>query len=159
MPLPSLASLVAVYPNGTADAVANLVGGTVKGNFFDAAYTAYKDTCAIRISRALNSAGAPIPYAGGGLINPYMDKKKIRTDQGGDSKWYIYSTYDMRAYLDGKYGRHKTFPASTGPTDLSALKGIIGFGFYHLDLWDGSKCVHHAYFGHPKANEIILWVC
>jgi hypothetical protein len=159
MPLPGLASLVAVYPNGSADDVANLVGGTVKSNFFDAAYTAYKDTCAIRISRALNSAGAPIPAGGGGLNNPYMEKRKIRTDQGGDSKWYIYSTYDMRAYLDGKYGGHKTFPATTGPSDLAALKGIIGFGFYHLDLWDGTKCVHHAYFGHAKATEIILWVC
>jgi hypothetical protein len=148
-----------VYPNGTAENVANLVGGTVKGNFFDASYTAYKDTCAIRISRALNSAGAIIPYQGGGLNNPYMDKGKIRTDQGGDGKWYIYSTYDMRAYLDGRYNRHKSYPASTKGTDLSSVKGIIGFGFYHLDLWDGTKCVHHDYFGHPKATEIILWSC
>ena len=159
MLLPSLSNLISMYPNGSAEDVANLVGGTVKGNYFDPTYADYKDTCAIRISRALNYAGAIIPYQGGGLDNPYMEKRKIRTDAGGDEKWYIYSTYDMRAYLDGKYARHKSYSAATKESDLSSVKGIIGFGFYHLDLWDGSKCVHHAYFGHPKATEIILWPC
>ena len=163
MALPDFKKLVDAYPQGPEDApfvvsdIATLVGGDVGKNLADPKYVDYKDTCAIRISRALNYAGAAIPFHGGGLPNPLGGNGKIRTDKGSDGKWYIYSTYDMRAYLNGKFGKGKSLAGSVPRSDLSKFKGIIAFGFYHLDLWTGSGVVHAEYFGHPQAKELIIW--
>src|SRR3954470_11151678 len=78
--IPSLANLIANHPTGTQESVAALIGGTVKANISNPAYTSYKNTCAIRISRALNYAGDPIPASAGGITNPYMADHKIRYD-------------------------------------------------------------------------------
>jgi hypothetical protein len=157
--LPALGDLIASYPAGTPESVATLIGGTVKSNYFDPKYTAYKDTCAIRVSRALNYAGDPIPAAGGGLSNPYMDDKKIRTDKGADGKWYIYSTYDLRAYFLGRYGKPtKVFPGTATKADLAKTTGLVAFGFWHFDIWDGTKCAgHDGGFGNAKVKEILVW--
>ena|SRR2546421_10220382 len=163
MALPDFSKLVSAYPQGPATSpftvsdIATLIAGDVGKNLNDTKYVDYKDTCAIRISRALNYAGAPIAFQGGGLPNPFGGNGKIRTDKGGDGKWYIYSTYDMRAYLNAKFGKGKSFAGSTPKSDLSKFKGIIAFGFYHLDLWNGTAAVHNEYFGHPKAKELIIW--
>jgi len=163
MGLPDFDKLVGAYPQGPAASpfgvpeIAKLVGGDVGKNLSDTKYVDYKDTCAIRISRALNYGGAPIAFHGGGLANPFGGNGKIRTDKGGDGKWYIYSTYDMRAYLNAKFGKGKSFDGGTRPADLSKYKGIIAFGFYHLDLWTGTAAVHKEYFGNPKAKELIIW--
>lgn len=156
--IPSLANLQTHYPLGAAAEVAKLIGGQVEANFNNPNYTAYKDTCAIRICRALNYAGDPIPPVSH-VDNPYI-KGKIRYDFGGDKKRYIYSTYDMRVYLNLRYGHGKKFPSSSTSGDLSGVKGIIAFGFLHLDLWDGSDCYNHCYFGSPSiANDsIYVWL-
>jgi Type VI secretion system (T6SS), amidase effector protein 4 len=158
--IPSVATLVKNYPTGSADAAAKLVGGTVEANYSNPKYKAYKNTCAIRVSRALNYAGDPIPAAGGGISNPFMKDKKIRTDKGGDGKRYIYSTYDIRAYLTGRYGQPKRFPGTATKADLAGVKGIIAFGFFHIDVWDGSKCAgHDEGFGNAAvvSREILVW--
>lgn len=155
--IPSLKLLKEKYPLGTGQDVATLVGGTVESNYNDPKYTAYKDTCAIRVSRALNYAGDPIPPTGN-LDNPYT-KGKVRNDKGGDKKRYIYSTYDIRVYLNTRYGHAKKFKSSAKPEDLSGVKGIIAFGFLHIDLWDGTSCHNHCYFGDSRiANDsIYVW--
>jgi hypothetical protein len=157
-PIPTLANLQAQYPLGSAAEIAKLIGGQVEKNFNDPNYKAYKDTCAIRISRALNYGGDPIPYVGN-INNPYVGGT-IRSDKGGDDKRYIYSTYDMRVYLNMRYGHGKKFPSSSASEDLSGAKGIIAFGFLHLDLWDGTNCYNHCYFGSPSiANDsIYVWI-
>lgn len=160
--VPSLAKLLENYPDGKLDgaAVAVLIGGSVRKNFEDKSFTAYKDTCAIRVSRALNYGGQPIPRAGGGLPNPYMSPKKIRTDVGGDKKFYVYSVYDLRAYLTGKYGHPKKFGAATTQEELAkkGLQGIIVFAYYHADIWKGDTCAYHnGGFGEPKVQEILVY--
>jgi hypothetical protein len=158
--IPSVANLFAHYPTGTPDAVAKLIGGTVEKNFVNPKFTSYKNTCAIRVSRALNYAGDPIPAAGGGLSNPFMKDKKIRTDKGGDGKRYIYSTYDIRAYLIGRYGHPKRFPGTATKADLAGVQGIVAFAFFHVDVWNGSKCAgHDGGFGdsHVVGGEILVW--
>ena len=146
--LPSIAKLVENYPaNYDVDGIAALIEGAVGANLRDPKYVAYKDTCAIRVSRALNYAGAPIE----------LSVKGVRADRGGDKKWYIYSTYDMRKYLDTRYGKHLTKGAATTAADMADLKGIIGFGYLHIDLWDGSGCSRHCYFGDSRVKEIVLW--
>ena len=82
--IPSLTQLIANFPDGKSDgaAVAVLIGGSVQQHFEDENFKAYKDTCAIRVSRALNLGGDPIPRGGSGLTNPYMADKKYPDGQG-----------------------------------------------------------------------------
>lgn len=145
------------YLTGTIEEVAVLVGGTVEKNLLDAKFTSYKDTCAIRVSRALNYGGDPIPPVGN-IDNPYV-KGKLRTDKGADNRRYFFSTYDMRVYLDTHYGHGKKFKASATAADLAGVKGIIAFGFLHLDVWDGTGCSRHCYFGDSRIlnDNIYVW--
>jgi len=157
---PSVDSLFKNYPVGTPESVALKIGGTVKSNFESPSYKAYKNTCAIRVSRALNYAGQVIPQGGGGISNPFMDNKKIRTDRGGDHRWYIYSTYDIRAYFLGKYGHPRRFKGAATKADLANIKGIVAFGFFHVDIWDGKNCAGHDHgFNEPTVHEILVWPC
>lgn len=160
--IPSLANLLKDYPGADRDgaAVAVLIGGSVQKHFEDKNFKAYKDTCAIRVSRALNQGGDPIPQGGGKLSNPYMDHKKIRTDKGGDGRFYIYSVYDLRAYLTGRYGQPKRYKKTITQSELAAqnVKGIIVFAFWHADIWDGTSCAYHnGGFGQAKVQEILVY--
>jgi hypothetical protein len=159
--LPKTSDLYFYYPrNQDAAHVARQIGGSVQAHFENPKMTSYKDTCAIRVSRALNYAGAPIPYGGGGISNPFMADKKIRTDKGSDGKWYIYSTYDMRAYLTAKYRHPRRFPGSASKADLKDVMGIVAFAFYHIDVWNGKSCAgHDGGFENEKVvtKEILVW--
>lgn len=156
--IPAIETLIEKYPNGNAPDVAKVVGGTVEKNFNNPKYTAYKDTCAIRVSHALNLAGDPIPWAGGNIDNPYRKGTKVRTDKGGNGKYYIYSTLDMRAYLIVRYGQPKKFPGGAETKEkIKGLKGIIAFGWVHIDLWNGTGCERSCYFEDPRTDQILLW--
>jgi hypothetical protein len=155
--IPSVSNLQTHYPTGTVEEVAKLVGGTVEKNLLNAAFTAYKDTCAIRVSRALNYGGDPIPYIGN-IDNPYV-KGKLRTNKGSDDKRYIYSTYDMRVYLNMRFGYGKKFKSTATAAVLASVKGIIAFGFLHIDNWDGTGCSRSCYFGDSRItnDNIYVW--
>lgn len=160
--IPTMANLLKTFPGSgnEAAAVAVLVGGQVKEHFEDEKFSAYKNTCAIRVSRALNYGGDPVPKGGGGLSNPYMDNKKIRTDKGGDGNYYIYSVYDLCAYLTGRYGHPKRFKNTLTQSELAAknVKGIIVFAFVHADIWNGTTCAYHnEEFGQAKVQEILIY--
>lgn len=155
MELPPLDKMWPNYPIGTPAEVAVLVGGPVGDNI-----TKYNwETCCIRLSRSLNIAGRPIEGFSD-MANPYMPgpKAKVRASKGDDNKWYIYSCYDLREYLNNRFGRAKKF-GSYEKSDLSEAKGIIMFGFRHTDLWNGSEVRYNTDFtdGTKKVQEILVW--
>jgi hypothetical protein len=162
--IPPMGTMLEKYPHGNPADVAVVVGGVVQKNLQDQNYKDYKDTCAIRVSHALNLAGDPIPASAAKIANPFRPGSKVRLDKG-DSGFYIYSTLDMRAYLNTRYGQAKVFKPKKG-VDREAeikglsLKGIIAFGWIHIDLWDGAGCARSCYFKDPrvKDKEILLWV-
>jgi hypothetical protein len=155
--IPAIEVLFSKYAYGTPAEVAAIVGGQVRANLLNPKYVEYKDTCAIRVSHALNQGGDPIPWAGGGVNNPYVGGK-VRTDKGGDGKFYIYSTLDMRAYLDTRYGKAERFKMSDKPAEkLQGRIGIIAFGWVHIDLWFGTKCAKQCYFDHKNVTEVLFW--
>jgi hypothetical protein len=160
--IPSVKNLLRYFPNAeiNGDAVAVLVGGAVQRNFEDKSFEGYKDTCAIRVSRALNFGGDPIPTRGGGVANPYIKAGKVRTDRGGDGYSYIFSVYDLRAYLSTRYGQPRRYKKTVTQHDLAAenTAGIIIFAFWHADIWDGSTCAYHNRgFGESKVQEIVVF--
>jgi type VI secretion system (T6SS) effector Tae4 (amidase) len=155
MGLPSISQMWPNYPQGTKEEVAKVVGGTVGDNI-----TKYDwDTCCIRLSRVLNYSGVPVTGFAA-MDNPYMSKtSKVRASKGGDAKWYIYSTYDLRVYLSTRYGQPKKFKGDADESTVSGVPGIIMFGFKHVDLWDGSKVCHLEFFGDPKVKSegVLIW--
>lgn len=130
--------------------VALAIGGMVLKNYQNPGQPEYKNTCALRVSRALNYAGDKIPYT----------NKSPRVNSGREKFWYIYSVNDLEGYLRLKYGDpdiHKKGKSNGDITaaDFDGEKGIILFKSYHVDLWNGADCEGHCYF--PNVSEVMLW--
>ena len=165
MKLAPLADMWDQYPLDPPDGVAALIGGDCGDNI-----TKYNwETCCIRLSRSLNYSARPVTGFSG-IANPGLGPTaKVRASKGGDDKWYIYSCYDLRAYLGTRFGHAKTFHSgkefSYGEKDrlvagdLSDVKGVILFGMRHSDLWDGSKVRYNTDFtdGTKTVSEIHVW--
>ena len=130
------------------------IGGAVNADWI-------VNTCAIRLSRALNYNAVPIPGNFPGL----------NSVRGGDSKRYAYRVAELHMWLNHALGtpdfdKKKKAGDAFDKTTLSSLKGIIGFDIHfadatgHFDLWDGSTFTHEyqtsgEYWDH--ATRIWLW--
>ncbi len=120
----------------------------------------YQNACAIRVSRALNYSGKPIPV----FINNKLEQK---TEKGKDGLNYILDASSLLAYM------LKAFP-DTPPVHLKnktpdeyqkALNGKwgiyimvpkSGFGASgHADFYSQSGCLSRCYFS--DAAEIYFW--
>lgn len=96
------------------------------------------ETCASQISYTLNYSGFLINNVEASQ-NPQWIKGGIpNTLKGGDGKLYITSVMDMIVYLDGKFGKSTPFKCRDYKELDRILKdrrGIIAYGFRHVDLW------------------------
>lgn len=153
-------SLWKAYPfsdrkdGGSAEDVKTLVGGRV-----DAAWI--RNTCAIRISRALNYAGHPLP-------SDFSGKKSNHfAVSGSDGKWYAFRVRDMHAYLTHLLGEPNISETSkennaTVRGKFLNKKGVIVFDVAawddatgHITLWNGSQCADKCYFA--EAVRVDMW--
>lgn len=148
---PSYAQMQPYYPLGGPEQVKSLIGGRVNQNWIT-------NTCVIRVSRALNYAGHPIPGNFSGLL----------TVRGGDNKHYALRVREFKRYLIAKYGQpdlaHQN-PGLSGavPQSFIGKKGIILFEVSgwsdatgHVTLWNGSRCVNNDCYW-DKARSVFLW--
>lgn len=148
--------LYANYPKQDDSAqVKKLIGGHV-----DAAWLG-RNTCTIRLSRALNYPGHLIRARQPGLA----------TISGADHRWYAFRMQELKRYLTHLFGQ-PTLSATKGPgngVDRSAFsgrRGIIAFDIHfsdaegHLDLWDGNAFIHEHIAGRDyfaSATKVVLW--
>ncbi|HEY4361404.1 MAG TPA: T6SS effector amidase Tae4 family protein [Bryobacteraceae bacterium] len=159
MSLPAMSAMWDKYPTDSREAVCTRVGGSILWDFkHDSDY----NTCCIRTSLALNYSGVPIAKnVCDGLKNPYVPPK-VRASQGADKMWYIASVYDMRVYLEARFGQPKRFKRMS-KNDLAALNtgpGILMFFSPHCDLWDGSQIRYNDdEWGKAKVEQLLLWPC
>jgi hypothetical protein len=137
-------------PGGSAEDAKKMIGGAVNAKWIT-------NTCVIRVARALNYAGHPIPQGFAGLT----------TIAGADGMRYAIRIEEFRKYLTHMYGppavseiRKQLSPDV--PPALAGQTGIIAFlvkgwadATGHVDLWDGEYCRHSQYF--EKASQILLW--
>ena len=156
MAAPKIATLLVGYsPVAKIDsaALATLIGGAIGESIkkFD------WETCCIRLSRALNYTGYPVQAFGN--IDVPINNWKVRAQAGGDKKWYIYGTADIKAYLNVKFGQPTVYPGSYTETDLKGKPGIIMFGWRHVDLWDGTAVARLSLFNsaHTLKDGLYLW--
>src|SRR5262249_22662342 len=104
------------YPK--PEEVKTLIGGNVNDGWIT-------NTCAIRMSRALNYNGIPVPgnYAG------------LHTVKGGDGKRYAFRVRELHPWLEHVLGvpdfdLKKRKGDAFDKTPISSLKGIIGFDIH-----------------------------
>jgi hypothetical protein len=156
--LPSFATLSKAYPDyinyPDPQQVKDLIGGNVNAAWID-------NTCAIRMSRALNYSGIPMPSHYEGL----------ETVSGGDHLHYAFRVRELRPWLtatldkpafDIKKAADEVFDKSV----IAHLKGIIGFDIHfsdasgHFDLWNGEVITseHHMSRNYyDAATRITVW--
>jgi Type VI secretion system (T6SS), amidase effector protein 4 len=147
---PDVATLWSQYPAGkTPQEVVDDIGGKVKANYKPD--TIYGNTCAIRVSRALNLGGWDIDKAVAKTAN-------ARWNSGGDKKAYVYAVSDLSGYLTAMYGAPTSFPTNAKKADLAGKQGIIAFGEHHIALWNGTDVLEGDYFGSAEIKHpILLW--
>lgn len=144
--LPPYSALAKHFPALEADKVKALIGGNVNADYIT-------NCCTIRMSRALNGAGAPIPKGSPGLT----------TVSGADGKRYAIRVKEFRVYMRATYGAPTLSVRGGAVADSFRGKaGIIVFDVRiwndasgHVDLWDGATCAYHGYWA--EAFEVSLW--
>jgi hypothetical protein len=130
-------------PGAVADHVAQLTGGDV-ARFIRA--KVWINTCAVRMSYILNSAGVQIPSFQG------------KTERGAAGLNYFYRVRDLSTFLQSQWGPAETIPYPPAQA-WAARKGIILFSVHgwstasgHATLFDGSACYDRCYFYEPEAT-------
>lgn len=148
--LPSYDNLERNFPAMSVADVLDLIGGYVKLNNFE-------NACALRLSRALNYSGAPIPFIQPRIVNGI---KRHETVSGADKKWYIFRVETMKSHL----GAADLTIKPREKSKICGKKGIIIFDVSgwsdatgHADLWDGTTqtCAWECYF--DKSSSIHFW--
>ncbi|ELY6212657.1 hypothetical protein SNQ23_002498 [Cronobacter dublinensis] len=145
------------------------IGGEVNREH-DRDYYAYANACALRISYALNMAGAIIPEKM--KVLPVTKKSGKRILRGGSeyivngaNYYYIYSVSDLVTALEFFWGKaDKSIAIVRGVSQLQNLmsmnkKGIIVFyisGFSdatgHVTIWDGHSCLDGSTYYEPDLH-------
>ncbi len=128
--------------------VYKLIGGKVYQNYVSDPIK-YANSCALRMSRALNYSGVKIPFIKG------------QTGSGSDGKWYFYRVSDLNNYISNDLGWTVDMTGSSA-SDFANKKGIIMFqdcgwrdATGHFDLWNGSGCAHECYWN--QCDNASLW--
>ena len=157
---PAFDSLWLHYPAGkTAQEVKAMIGGLVNSSWI-------RNTCAIRMSHALNYSGQPIPK--GRLLK---NGRFLSTVTGADKLQYAYRLAELKQFLIEEYGpptRSETAEtvgtANVPKEPFLGQRGVIVFDVRdfgdstgHIDLWDGADAKEHAYFA--SAHRVCLWRC
>jgi len=144
-----------------ASQVYQLIGGTVNNSRTNNP-DSYQNACALRVSRALNYSGNPIPVF-------YNNARQQRTQKGADNLNYILDAASLLAYMkktfqnsnpihlvnktpaefksaiNGKWGIYIMLPKNT------AAFGASG----HADFWSNTGCLSGCHF--EDAKEIYFW--
>jgi hypothetical protein len=125
--------------------------------------TADPNTCAIRLSRAFNYAGAPIKKTAG-----------LLTEKGTDGKWYLIRANDFARYCENQFGKADVTQRGKSEANLKdAIRGQPGVvlfrlkkqtrsgrelemsAFGHGDIWDGSVVWYNDVFW--ETWQVVLW--
>lgn len=133
-----------------------MVGGLVNSSWI-------RNTCVIRMSRAFNYSGQPIPK--GRLLK---NGRFLSTVSGADKLQYAYRLSEMKQFLLEEYGpatsSESVETANVPKEPFLGQRGIILFEVRdfedstgHIDMWDGADAKEHAYF--VSAHRVCLWRC
>jgi RHS repeat-associated protein len=152
-----------MWTNLPANNAWNLIGGKVKQNH-DNFPDAFANSCAVRMSRALNYSGAP--------VSPTAEEKSTgRAGTGSDKLWYYYGLTQLGPYMSRTLGApDETIPVTRTTTgadierQLQGKAGIILFrvsgwddAVGHADMWNGTKVKNSGYFNQSGLTSVSIW--
>jgi RHS repeat-associated protein len=131
------------YPIGlSAESVYILIGGKVEWNYWN--NPNFRNSCALRMSRALNYGGYPIT-------------KQAGTGSGADNKWYFYIVDALEKHIRKVFGPPDMTNVSAGSVQMK--KGIVLFrncgwddATGHFDLWNRVMFGGGGYWGECGNN-------
>jgi Type VI secretion system (T6SS), amidase effector protein 4 len=149
--LPALQSLWDNYPNNPdGAAVSRMIGGKVEIN-------AFENTCVVRMSRAFNFSGHPVP--GPTAARAYG----LNVVSGADKRWYAYRVSEWHKYMVANFGQPISVRNPGGvPSEFRGKGGVIEFivafndATGHFDIWSGGGTRYREYFA--RAAVVNLWV-
>lgn len=168
--LPTYANMYANYPKDgwgrdlPGPQVYQAVGGAVLAAY-NSNPAAYQNACALRVSKALNYSGNPIPVVSG------------QTYKGADNKNYFLSSSKLYNYIKKTFGAPTIHLTQTdgGVNGQNFNSHLVGHkGIYimqaaspalflalgHCTLYDGSDCIggHNFFNAKGGVTSISLWV-
>lgn len=115
------------------------IGGALARNIHTPGFGPEGNTCAVRISYALNHGGAPVS-------KDIASKLKISTLTGGDGFLYIFRVREIKTYLSAALGPADKVATTDFMNAFKALRGIVSFDVQgwsdasgHVALWDGTQ--------------------
>src|SRR5215470_7040235 len=112
--MPSFDVLVNNYPDGPPESVKKLIGGDVDD-------PSILDTCAIRMSRAMNYSGVHIPFHHHGLY----------TVAGRDKLRYALRMQELKNWIQYRFGSPRITAVKPCDRDsFAGFKGIIAFDIH-----------------------------
>jgi Type VI secretion system (T6SS), amidase effector protein 4 len=135
------------YPN--LETLHKFIGGQLANNINVPGFGPNGNTCAVRMSRALNYGALPISAK-------LIASLGLHTIKGADSKPYLFRVRELKTYLRNAIGVRPTSATKNFDTAFSGTRGIVAFDVTgwsdasgHVALWDGSAFVetHDDYRG------------
>lgn len=125
-----------IYP--TLRDLHTFIGGALANNIDVPGFGTNGNTCAVRMSRALNYGSLPISAK-------LVKALKVSTLTGTDGKLYIFRVRELRIYLNSSLGVTPTKITKNFATAFTKKQGIVAFDVSgwgdasgHVALWDGS---------------------
>jgi hypothetical protein len=125
------------YP--TLNSLFTYIGGNLVNNINVPGFGPNGNTCAVRMSRALNYGGQPVS-------SKLIASLQLNTLTGADKMLYLYRVRELKTYLEHALGVTSTSIQKGFDNAFANKRGIVGFTVTHWDdasghfaLWDGSN--------------------
>lgn len=155
-------ALFGAYPRGTVQDVLQMIGHPTQAWI--------KNTCAIRVSYAMNHSGVPelrlnrsLAATPRGRIE-YISHGRTPSGPPPPSAAYIFRVTELANYMLQRYGRPQVWAKKTDNprAAVHGKKGVILFvvsgwsdATGHFDVWNGQDPAGSEYF--DKASDVFLW--
>lgn len=125
------------YPDLTA--LHKFVGGTLAKNIDVPGFGPNGNTCAVRMSRALNYGGAPVSAE-------VVRSAGLNTMTGGDGKLYLFRVRELRTYLERTISATPEVVSGDFGHAFPGRRGIVAYEVKgwsdasgHFALWNGEQ--------------------
>jgi hypothetical protein len=146
------------------------IGGQLARNINVPGFGPSGNTCAVRMSRALNYGTMPIS-------SKQVAALKLATLKGGDGMLYLFRVRELNTYLRATLGVTPQTVSTNFGSAFAGLRGIVSFTIEgwsdasgHFALWDGTQFKEPAFDDYrqlkddpatprrePRTTRMTLW--
>jgi hypothetical protein len=139
------------YP--TLKSLHTYIGGALLRNIDVPGFGPNGNTCAVRMSRALNYGGQPIS-------SQLVTSLKLNTLTGADNKLYLFRVRELKTYVKSALGITSTSIKSGFANAFANQRGIVAFEVTgwsdasgHFALWNGTAFKEPSHDDFRSVND------